>query len=140
MYKIAFALFAAIALLAGCGTNPVLIQPVPLPQLIAQFNNQFCPASKLILADLQLPGLVLPPGAAGKLPKVAKDLGVVCAAGVTLNATNVQTIIDSSLPDLLSIVELIPGPNQGTAIAAITAAQILMPLIKAQVQALPAVK
>jgi len=134
--KIVIALFAI--LLAGCAGAP--IQPLTPAQIVAQINTQVCPSVKLILADLQTPGLVTDPALLAKLPTVQNDVTAVCADGATLNAASLQTLATSALPIVLDVVKAVPGPQQDAAIAGITAAQILLPILIAQVQALPAVK
>lgn len=137
--KIVIALFVAIAMLAGCANQP-LIAPMSPAEIANQINTVICPGSAAILIDLKTPGLITNAALAAKLPDVQKDVDAVCADGAALNSASLQTLFVSAQPIILAIVQATPGPYQEPAIAAIGAAQLLEPILVAQIKTLEAAK
>lgn len=137
MKKLLIASLAAASLLVGCA-NQILTQPMSQAQILSQINTVICPGSKVILDDLQIPAMGIPAPLVAKIPQLNDDISTVCADGAIINSANLQTLVDSSLPILLQIVQLIPGPQQTPAVIAIGAAQALLPLLISQVKAIEA--
>lgn len=133
--KLIIAALLAIATLAGCA---IPVRQASPAQILTQINMVICPGSQAVLTTLQIPGLIINPSLAAQLPMLQRDAAAVCADGASLNSANLDTLLTSSLPIILSIVQAVPGPQQAPAIAAIAAAQLLLPILIAQVKALEA--
>ncbi|PUA19565.1 hypothetical protein [Glaciimonas sp. PCH181] len=123
-----------VLLISGCALP---VQPLTPAQIVAQVNTQVCQVIPAILVGVQTPGLAIDPALQAKIPIVQKGIADVCTAGVTIDPANLQTLATSALPVILEIVKAVPGPQQDTAVATITAAQILLPILIAQIQAMP---
>ncbi|PUA17248.1 hypothetical protein [Glaciimonas sp. PCH181] len=127
-------LAVVVLLISGCALP---VQPLTPAQIVAQVNMQVCQVIPAILVGVQTPGLAIDPSLQAKIPIAQKDITDVCSAGATINPANLQTLATSALPIILEIVKAVPGPQQDTAVATITAAQILLPILIAQIQAMP---
>jgi hypothetical protein len=100
-------------LFASCGTTPLKPLPIIPP---AQLAAQICPVVKADLLLLESPaGLaLLTPAQQEKVASVivpAND--AVCAAGATVDLTDLQHFNDTIFPALIEIVSAVPAiPNQ----------------------------
>lgn len=123
--------FAALAI--GCATQPGTAgqaKAIPTP---AQLAAQVCPSAQAVLGVLSVPGAVD--------PKVAVDLAVatpiintVCAAGATVQVTDVHSLATSGLPALLRVVQVAPIPDkdkQAAVLAVAVAQAAIAPIISA---------
>jgi hypothetical protein len=139
MKKLFIVALAAVLTLAGCGTvlqSQPQLQLLTPAQLVAQVNTVICPVYGATAAAIETtPGI--DPAVVEKLQGVSNSVDQVCAAGAALNAANLQTLADSSVPVILAIAQtLSPSPQRDAAIAAISAAKILLPILIAQVKAI----
>ncbi|MGG1948959.1 hypothetical protein AB1286_29835 [Trinickia sp. NRRL B-1857] len=131
------ALAACFALFAGCATNgPVKL--IPPKQLV----TDFCPivnadlkvlaASPLLNATQQqllngIPGDVAHPG-------IIAINKAVCAAGATIDATDLQTLNNTAFPALIGLVSALPMlPNQPAILLGLTLAQPILNQVAAQI-------
>lgn len=131
------ALAACFITFAGCATNgPVKLIPP------AQIVHDFCPvvsadlkllaASPLLNASQQqalngVPGDPTHPG----IIAVNK---AVCAAGATIDATDLQTLNNTAFPALISLVSALPMlPNQPAILLGLTLAQPILNQVAAQI-------
>ena len=137
MKKLIIAALAAFALTA-CGTAP---SPLPIPlltpaQLIAQIDAQCVIVKSALVLAPTMPGVSA--GVLASLPNITGSVNTVCAATATLNAASLQTLVDTALPAILTIVEAVPNPdpNVRAAITGIQLAQILLPGLIAQAKAI----
>ncbi|MDB5777629.1 MAG: hypothetical protein JWP38_3762 [Herbaspirillum sp.] len=134
MKKTLIAILAGFALLlSGCAAPGAAPTPA---QILSQLNTQVCPG--LVAAG---PILTTLPGVSDTdkalLAKASADVSKVCAAGATLNPADLQTLAASSLPVVLGIVQALPAfPQQAAIVTGIGAAQILLPILIAQVKAI----
>jgi hypothetical protein len=83
---------------------------------------------------------LLSPGAnLTSLTDVSKTVNSVCAADATLDAASLQTLIDTALPAILAIAKNVPNPDPQVqaVIDGVTLAQALLPVMVAQIKALP---
>jgi len=124
------ALSACFVLFAGCANAPVKLIPP------AQLVKDFCPIVNADLAVLDASPLltaqqkVLLDGPNGVIA-VNK---AVCAAGSTINATDIQTLNDTAFPALIGLVSALPMlPNQPAILLGLTLAQPILNQIAAQV-------
>lgn len=126
MKKLLLCGVAALALLAGCAAQPV---KVPTPQ---QLVTGFCPVvnadldvlskSPLLTADQRalLNGDPAHPG-------IIAINKAVCAAGGTIDATDLQTLNNTAFPALIGLVSALPIlPNQPAILLGLTLAQPIL--------------
>jgi len=129
MKKLFAALAAGVAVLAlaGCANSPVKFAPVSIPVIPPQqLALQICP---LVKADLDiLAGSPLVSQAQkDKLASIKPLNDAVCAAGATVDLTNLQAFNDSAFPAVISLVSAAPVPNQP---AILLALQLAQPIVK----------
>jgi hypothetical protein len=133
----------ALAFTAGCATNGTN----PAPKLIVtpqQLVTDFCPvvnadlkaiaASPLLSASQQMllngdPSNPLNPG-------IIKINASVCAAGGTIDVTDLQTLNNTAFPALITLVAALPMlPNQPAILLGLTLAQPILNQVFATIQA-----
>jgi hypothetical protein len=140
MKKLFLAVLAVSLALAGCATTqaPIVIAPITPAQLLTQINTVVCPVYDATATAIETtPGV--DPAVATSLQAQSAKVDKVCALSATLDATNLQTLADSSVPVILAIAEsLPPSPQRDAAIAAITIAKTMLPVLIAQVKAIAA--
>lgn len=111
---IAAGIVASVSFLAGCGSAPTLT----FPQQVAIA----CGAANGEIAILKADG-VFTGGAADTLSKTVQPaVTKVCAAGATVTAPDLQTIVDTTLPAIKALVDASSLQNKGAADAAIDTA------------------
>jgi hypothetical protein len=140
MKNFILAALAAFALTA-CANPALLPLPIPLTpltpaQLIAQIDAQCVIVKSALVLAPTMPGVSA--GVLASLPNITGSVNTVCAATATLNAASLQTLVDTALPAILTIVEAVPNPdpNVRAAITGIQLAQILLPGLIAQAKAI----
>ena len=130
-----FALAACFAVFAGCANAPVKLIPP------AQLVQNFCPVVNADLAVLdasplltvaqkqQLDGV---PGDPAH-PGIIAVNKAVCAAGATIDATDLQTLNNTAFPALIGLVAALPMlPNQPAILIGLTLAQPILNQVAAQ--------
>lgn len=140
MRKIAFALFAAIALLTGCAST----LPQTPQQILLQVNTSVCPVVTAAINVIpQLDGVSL--DAKAEAAKAGVKVTGVCAqiAAVTgkVGASDLEDVAKNALPTVFAILMAIPDPNPTVVAAknAILIGQALLPVLIAQIRAAQAV-
>jgi hypothetical protein len=131
------ALAACFAMFAGCATNgPVKLIPP------AQLVRDFCPIVNADLAVLDASPLLtaaqkqLLDGVPGDSthPGIIAVNKTVCAAGATIDATDLQTLNNTAFPALISLVSALPMlPNQPAILLGLTLAQPILNQVVAQI-------
>jgi len=130
------ALAACFVVFAGCANGPVKLIPP------AQLAHDFCPIVNADLAVLDatplltasqkqlLDGVPGDPAHPGIIP-VNK---AVCAAGSTIDATDLQTLNNTAFPALIGLVSALPMlPNQPAILLGLTIAQPILNQVAAQI-------
>lgn len=126
-------LAAGIALAAslfGCANSPVKLIPP------AQLVHDFCPIVNADLAVLDAsPLLTAPQKALLDGPKgIIAVNKAVCAAGATIDATDIQTLNNTAFPALIGLVSALPMlPNQPVILLGLTLAQPILNQVAAQI-------
>ena len=124
-----FALAACFAMFAGCANAPVKLIPP------AQLVQDFCPVVNADLAVLDASPLLTAPQKAlldGPNGIIAVNKAV-CAAGATIDATDLQTLNNTAFPALISLVSALPMlPNQPAILLGLTLAQPILNQVAAQ--------
>lgn len=122
---------AASALLSACGTSPLTpigagTAPVQTPAQIAAKVQQICPDIQVTLTNLS--ALILPPTVAVDLQNASLAVNLVCGIGATVNLTNIQTVLATALPALVSAIKVsgMSTAAQNNAVLLITGAEIIM--------------
>lgn len=98
MRKISLALFAAVAMLAGCAINPSAPPPT-----VAQVTAQLCPLAKEVGSILLAPDM-LPVKDQALILKAKPDVDKMCAVGATVVAANLTDFGKAYLPDIIDAV------------------------------------
>lgn len=125
------AIFAALSI--GCATQPGTAgqaKAIPTP---AQLAAQVCPSAQAVLTVLAVPGAV-DPKAAADLAIATPIINTVCAAGATVQVTDVHSLATSGLPALLKVVQVAPLPDkdkQAAVLAVAVAQAAIAPIISA---------
>jgi hypothetical protein len=118
------------ASLVGCANGPVKLIPP------AQLVKDFCPIVNADLAVLDASPLLTATQKAlldGPSGIIAVNKAV-CAAGGTIDATDIQTLNNTAFPALIGLVSALPMlPNQPAILLGLTLAQPILNQIAAQV-------
>jgi hypothetical protein len=131
-----FALAACFVVFAGCASGPVKLVPP------AQLVHDFCPIVNADLAVLDASPLLtasqkqLLDGVPGDPahPGIITVNKAVCAAGATIDATDLQTLNNTAYPALIGLVSALPMlPNQPAILLGLTLAQPILNQIAAQI-------
>lgn len=123
---IALTFIAGAAALAGCANAPVKL--IPPQQLVADF----CPVVNADLNVLAKSPLLLP-AQQEKLAGIATVNQAVCAAGSTIDITDLQKLNETAFPALIELVTSIPAiPNQPEILLGLTLAQPILAQVVAQ--------
>ncbi|MGU7784865.1 hypothetical protein [Burkholderia sp. PU8-34] len=99
---LAAGIVASIALIAGCTSA----QQQNLAQLAATAKSQVAQACAVVQPTLLDLSATLPADANLKL--LADDNGKLCAAAATLDSTNVQSLVNTVIPQAIGLVGLLP--------------------------------
>lgn len=134
MKRFAMLLAAGIAalVLSACGSTGTVIA-IPTP---AQLATDVCPPTKVALAAVQVAG-VLPAAQQSTLTnKVIPGANAVCAAGATINVTDLQAFNATAFPVLISLVNAstLPAATKIEIGGGLTLAQ---PILAAIVSSMP---
>lgn len=105
---------ASVSILAGCGTAPSLT----FPQQVAIA----CGAANGEIAILKADGVFTGGAAATLNDTVQPAIAKVCAVGATVTSLDLQTIVDSTLPAVKTLIDASSLPNKAAAAAAIDTA------------------
>lgn len=115
--------------LIGCGTltaGPGTPVGSPAGKSPAQIAAQVCPPLQATLTSLQ--GLILAPSAMADIALASTAVNTVCALGSTVNLANLQTIVATALPALVTVVKASPltVAQQNAIILDLSVAQIII--------------
>lgn len=115
--------------LAACGTltaGPGTPVGSPAGKSPAQIAAQVCPPLQATLTSLQ--GLILAPSAMADIALASTAVNTVCALGSTVNLANLQTIVATALPALVTVVKASPltVAQQNAIILDLSVAQIII--------------
>jgi hypothetical protein len=125
----------AVGLLAGCANAP--IKPLPIPVIPpAELVAQVCPIIKADLLLLESPAgtALLSPSQQAKVANaIVPANNAVCAAGATVDLTDLQAFNNTIFPALIQIVSAVPAiPNQPAVLLGLTLAQPIIGVIVQQ--------
>lgn len=121
--------------LSGCAGAPV--KPISIPVIPpAQLAAQVCPIIKADLLLLESPAgaALLSPAQQAKITNtIVPANDAVCAAGATVDLTDLQKFNDTIFPALIQIVSAVPAiPNQPAVLLGLTLAQPILGVIVQQ--------
>lgn len=121
--------------LFGCANSP--LKPLPIPIIPpAQLAAQICPIIKADLLLLEGPAgaTFLSPAQQAKVTNtIVPANNAVCAAGATVDLTDLQAFNNTIFPALIEIVSAVPAiPNQPAVLLGLTLAQPILNVIVQQ--------
>jgi hypothetical protein len=109
---LAAGLVASVAMFAGCASTGNTTQQTP-----AQIAAVVCPAVQAELSTLSAAGVFTGGAATTLASQVTPDVNAVCAAGAQVTSTNLQNLVNVTVPVVATIVTNSPMTPQDKLIA-----------------------
>lgn len=102
----------ALAAFAGCASTGGAPKQTP-----AQIAEIVCPAVQAELTTLQAAGIFTGGASITLVGQIQPDVNAVCAAGAQVTSTNLQSLVNVTVPVIATVVTNSPMPPQDKLIA-----------------------